>query len=44
VIELGTHDELIALDGRYCRMFSLQAERFNESKELAEQEGFDVLD
>jgi len=29
VIELGTHDELIALDGRYRTMFDLQAQRFN---------------
>ena len=29
VIELGTHDELITLDGRYRTMFDLQAQRFN---------------
>jgi ATP-binding cassette subfamily B protein len=29
VIELGTHNELIALDGRYRTMFDLQAQRFN---------------
>jgi ATP-binding cassette subfamily B protein len=28
VIELGTHDELMKLGGRYHRMFTLQAERF----------------
>jgi ATP-binding cassette, subfamily B, bacterial len=28
VIELGTHDELMALRGRYCTMFELQASRF----------------
>jgi ATP-binding cassette, subfamily B, bacterial len=28
VIELGTHDELIALGGRYRTMFDLQAQRF----------------
>ena len=28
VIEFGTHDELIALGGRYCTMFELQASRF----------------
>ncbi len=41
VIELGTHDELIALGGRYRTMFDLQAQRFN----LPEEEGmtFDVL-
>jgi ABC-type multidrug transport system fused ATPase/permease subunit len=29
VIELGTHDELMALGGRYFTMFSLQAQRFS---------------
>jgi ABC-type multidrug transport system fused ATPase/permease subunit len=29
VIELGTHDELVALAGRYRTMFDLQAQRFN---------------
>src|SRR5437660_766398 len=29
VIELGTHDELMALNGRYRTMFDLQAQRFN---------------
>src|SRR5581483_11936774 len=28
VIELGTHDELMALGGRYKTMFELQAQRF----------------
>jgi ABC-type multidrug transport system fused ATPase/permease subunit len=28
VIELGTHDELMALSGRYRTMFDLQAQRF----------------
>ena len=28
VIELGTHDQLMALRGRYCTMFELQASRF----------------
>jgi ABC-type multidrug transport system fused ATPase/permease subunit len=41
VIELGTHDELMALRGRYRTMFDLQAQRFTE-----EEEGvtYDVLD
>ncbi len=30
VVELGTHDELMALDGRYRTMFDLQAQRFGE--------------
>ena len=42
VIELGTHDELIALNGRYRTMFELQAQRFNVA---GEEEGatYDVL-
>ena len=41
VIELGTHDELMALNGRYRTMFDLQAQRFN----VPEEEGttYDVL-
>jgi ATP-binding cassette subfamily B protein len=35
VIELGTHDELMALAGRYRTMFDLQAQRFN----IPEEEG-----
>jgi ATP-binding cassette, subfamily B, bacterial len=31
VIELGTHDELMALGGRYHTMFTLQAQRFAEA-------------
>ncbi len=33
VIELGTHDQLMALGGRYRMMFDLQAQRFNVSEE-----------
>ena len=42
VIELGTHDELMALSGRYRTMFDLQAERFNVP---TDEEGttYDVL-
>ena len=40
VIELGTHDELMALGGRYQTMFDLQAQRFAEEEET----GLDVLD
>jgi ABC-type multidrug transport system fused ATPase/permease subunit len=42
VIELGTHDELMALNGRYRVMFELQAERFSVP---SDEEGttYDVL-
>jgi ATP-binding cassette, subfamily B, bacterial len=42
VVELGTHDELIAFGGRYRTMFDLQASRFGLDQE---EEGvtFDVL-
>ena len=42
VIELGTHDELMALGGRYRTMFELQAQRFTVP---GEEEGttYDVL-
>jgi ATP-binding cassette, subfamily B, bacterial len=39
VVELGTHDELIADGGRYKTMFELQASRFGE-----EETTLDVLD
>jgi ATP-binding cassette, subfamily B, bacterial len=42
VIEMGTHDELMALCGRYRTMFDLQAQRFNVP---GDEEGttYDVL-
>jgi ABC-type multidrug transport system fused ATPase/permease subunit len=45
VVELGRHDELMALRGRYWRMFSLQAERFatGTPEEGEEEVTFDVL-
>jgi len=45
VAELGSHDELMALRGRYWRMFSLQAQRFDagEGEEGEEEVTFDVL-
>ncbi|HVQ25191.1 MAG TPA: ABC transporter ATP-binding protein, partial [Planctomycetota bacterium] len=42
VVELGTHDELMALRGRYCTMFELQASRFGEAEEGEAK--LDVLD
>src|SRR6202008_2387537 len=33
VVELGTHDELIAKGGRYKTMFELQAQRFNATED-----------
>ena len=43
VVELGTHDELIAEGGRYRTMFDLQASRFGA--DTGEEEGveYDVL-
>ena len=34
VVELGTHDELMVLSGRYRTMFELQASRFEEEVDL----------
>jgi ATP-binding cassette, subfamily B, bacterial len=44
VVELGTHDELMARGGRYRTMFDLQASRFGEPVDV-EEEGvtYDVL-
>ena len=44
VVELGSHDELMARGGRYRTMFELQASRFGEPVDV-EQEGvtYDVL-
>jgi ATP-binding cassette subfamily B protein len=41
VAELGTHDELMALGGRYRTMFDLQAQRFTDPEE--EGVTYDVL-
>jgi ATP-binding cassette, subfamily B, bacterial len=44
VVELGTHDELMALDGRYRTMFDLQAQRFGAPEgEGEEGVAYDVL-
>ena len=41
VVELGSHDELMALNGRYRTMFDLQAQRFAAEDE--EGRTYDVL-
>jgi ABC-type multidrug transport system fused ATPase/permease subunit len=41
VVELGSHDELMALNGRYRTMFDLQAQRFGAEDE--EGRSYDVL-
>jgi ATP-binding cassette, subfamily B, bacterial len=44
VIELGTHDELMAKGGRYRTMFDLQAQRFGTGEdEDGEVKNYDVL-
>ncbi|MPZ18454.1 MAG: ATP-binding cassette domain-containing protein [Luteitalea sp.] len=42
VIELGTHDELMAKGGRYRTMFNLQAQRFSATED-EEETTYDVL-
>ena len=42
VVELGTHDELMARGGRYQAMFDLQAQRFNAADD-EEGQRYDVL-
>jgi ATP-binding cassette, subfamily B, bacterial len=42
VVELGTHDELMALGGRYHTMFNLQAQRFTATED-EEGKVYDVL-
>jgi ABC-type multidrug transport system fused ATPase/permease subunit len=42
VIELGTHDELMAKGGRYRTMFDLQAQRFTATED-EEGQAYDVL-
>ncbi len=42
VVELGTHEQLMAADGRYRTMFDLQASRFGEDD--PEEKDLDALD
>jgi ATP-binding cassette, subfamily B, bacterial len=44
VVELGSHDELMALGGRYRTMFELQASRFTEIDEQGEEVVYESLD
>jgi len=43
VVELGTHDELMAAGGRYRTMFDLQASRFDSAGAQEEGVDYDVL-
>jgi len=42
VMEIGTHDELMAKAGRYRTMFDLQAQRFTATED-EEGKAYDVL-
>ncbi len=44
VVELGTHDELMAVGGRYRTMFDLQASRFGGDGDEEEGVEYDVLE
>ncbi len=44
VVELGTHDELMAAGGRYRTMFDLQAERFAAGEPVSEDDEGVVLE
>jgi ATP-binding cassette subfamily B protein len=44
VVELGTHDELMAAGGRYRTMFDLQASRFGADGDEEEGVSYDVLE
>ena len=42
VVEEGTHDELLAADGRYAKLFQLQAEKFARGEQEGEEEDADL--
>lgn len=44
VVELGTHDELMAAGGRYRTMFDLQAQRFAAGEPVSEEDEGVVLE
>jgi ATP-binding cassette, subfamily B, bacterial len=44
VVELGSHDELMAQGGRYRTMFDLQASRFTEIDDRGEEVVYESLD
>ena len=44
LVELGSHDELMALGGRYRTMFDLQAQRFEQGLGEPDEEALDVLE
>ena len=44
MVELGTHDELMAAGGRYRTMFDLQASRFEAGGDEEEGVTYDVLE
>ena len=44
VVELGSHEELMALGGRYRKMFDLQAQRFEQGLGDFDEEALDVLE
>jgi ATP-binding cassette subfamily B protein len=43
VVELGTHEELMAAGGRYRTMFDMQASRFDSAGDEQEGASYDVL-
>lgn len=44
LVEVGTHTELLAAEGRYARMFRLQASRYHDTAETGDLEARHVLE